>query len=165
MPALTCSIQFLQCSSKQAANAIAQAGSKACCLNKLSSDRGRACSGSKLLTLLVQWHLLLACCCTGETGYYKSTLACFTRHRGCGVLSFCMSFACRTAAKSRLCWQAVFTVKDLLLSVTPRTRHNHFLPQQARTQKAMLVDLLCSVAPPRLCEAAPCRTVGTSRYH
>jgi len=45
----TCSIHFLQQSNSQAARAIPQKDAKACCLNRLSSDRGRVCSVSEPL--------------------------------------------------------------------------------------------------------------------
>jgi len=45
----TCSVLLLQQSNSQAARAVAQEDTKACCLHKLSSDKGRACSVSKPL--------------------------------------------------------------------------------------------------------------------
>ncbi len=63
----------------------------------------KACSGSKLLDLLVQTLLFYACCCTDKTGYYKSKLTSFTEDPGCHRLSLCMSFACRTAVSVCVC--------------------------------------------------------------
>ena len=51
------------------------------------------------------------------------------------VLSFRMSFACDTASKSKLCWQAVFTVKDLLLSPIPSNRYSTFCPGKPVNRK------------------------------
>jgi len=45
----TCSIHLLQQSNSQAARAVPQEDAKACCLNKRSSDREKACSVSKPL--------------------------------------------------------------------------------------------------------------------
>jgi len=52
----TCSIHFLQQSYSQAARTVPQ--EEACCLNKLASDRGRACSISTRLFLcnLLRMH-------------------------------------------------------------------------------------------------------------
>ena len=85
----------------------------------------KACSGSKLLDLLVQTLLFYACCFTGKTGYYKSKLTSFTEDPGCHRLSLCMSFAGRTAAKLGPCCQPCFTATDLLLLPAPHTRYKH----------------------------------------
>jgi len=59
-----------------------------------------------------------------------------------------MSFACRTAAKLGPCCQPCFTATDLLLLPAPQMRNKRFLRQRSRTQKGVLVDLLCSEGPP-----------------
>ena len=121
---------------------------KACWLNRLSFSQRKACSGSKLLDLLVQTLFFYACCFTDKTGYYKSKLASFTEDPGYHRLSLCMSFACRTAAKLGPCCQPCFTVTGLLLLPTPLMRYKRFRRHWSRTQKGVLVDLLCSEGPP-----------------
>ena len=122
---------------------------KACWLNRLSFYQRKACSGSKLLDLLVQTFLVYACCFTDKTGHYKSKLASFTEYPGCHRLSLCMSFACHTAVKLGPCCQLGFTVTDLVL-FTGATHALQALSAQVKpcTQKGVLVDLLCSEGPP-----------------
>ncbi len=96
----------------------------------------------------MQTLLFYACCFTDKTGYYKSKLASFTEYPGCHRLSLCMSFACRIAAKLGPCCQPCFSVTDLLLLPAPHMRYKRFLRQRSRTQKGVLVDLLCSEGPP-----------------
>ncbi len=90
-------------------------------------SRRKACSGSKLLDLLVQTLLFYACCFTER--YWKSELTSFTEDPGCHRLSLCMSFACHTAAELGPCCQPCFTVTDLLLVPTPQMRYKRFLRQ------------------------------------
>ena len=96
----------------------------------------------------MQTLLFYACCFTDKTGYYKSKLTSFTEDPGCQRLSLCMSFACRTAAKLGPCCQPCFTATDLLLLPAPQMRYKRFLRQRSRTQRGVLVDLLCSEGPP-----------------
>jgi hypothetical protein len=101
----------------------------------------------------VQTLLFYACCFTDRTGYYKSKLTKFTEDPGCHRVSLCMFFAYRTAAKLGPCCQpsrttSCFAVTDLLLLPTPQMRYKRFLRQRSRTQKGVLVDLLCSQGPP-----------------
>jgi len=109
---------------------------KACCLNKLSFDRRRACSVSKPLDLLVQTLLFYACCLTEKTGYHKSKLASFTEHPGCHRLSLCISFACHTAVKLGPCCQPCFTVTDLLLLPRHTCATSAFCASEAVHRKA-----------------------------
>ncbi len=100
------------------------------------------------MDLLVQTLLFYACCFTDRTGYYKSKLTKFTEDPGCHRLSLCMSLAYRTAAKLGPCCQPCFAVTNLLLLPTPQMRYKRFLRQRSRTQKGVLVDLLCLQGPP-----------------
>ncbi len=68
---------------------------KACWLNRLSLCQRKACSGSKLLDLLVQTLLFYACCFADKTGYYKSKLTSITEDPGCHRLSLC-TVLCRS---------------------------------------------------------------------
>ena len=55
--AVICSIQFVQQHSMQPARAFAQGVPKACCLNKLTCEREKACAVSKPLFAVLSFDL------------------------------------------------------------------------------------------------------------
>jgi len=68
--------------------------------------------------------LLLGCCFAEASGYYRCQLSCFATDVDQEKPFFPMPFACRTAAKLRLCFQPCFAGTVLLSSSISHERYS-----------------------------------------
>jgi len=85
--------------------------------------------------------LFYACCFTDRTGYYKPKLP-----KTQGVTGY--RWVCLSRTGQLPSWGLAVSLVSLLLLPLPQMRYKRFLRQRSRTQKGVLVDLLCLQGPP-----------------